>query len=43
VDFFKPFKASWLTNIIEEEPFKQGKNDGFKVGKYAIETFKLEF
>jgi alpha-mannosidase len=43
VDFFKPVKDSWLTNIIEEEPVKTAKDDVFRVGKYAIETFKLKF
>lgn len=43
VDFFKPVKESWLTNIIEEEAIRSNKGDAFKVGKYAIETFKLKF
>ncbi len=44
VDFFKPVKESWKTNIIEEEPIRISKsNDAFEVGKYAIETFKLKF
>ncbi|WP_082063424.1 glycoside hydrolase family 38 N-terminal domain-containing protein [Draconibacterium sediminis] len=43
VDFFKPVKESWLTNIIEEEPVNTCKDNVYKVGKYAIETFKLKF
>lgn len=43
IDFFKPVKASWKTNIIEEEPVKTDQNETYKVGKYAIETFKLKF
>ncbi len=43
VDFFKPLKESWLTNIIEEDPIRTSKSDAFRVGKYAIETFKLKF
>ncbi len=44
VDFFKPVKESWKTNIIEEEPIRTSKSDeSFIVGKYAIETFKLKF
>lgn len=43
VDFFKPIKESWKTNIIEEEPVKIYKDEAFKIGKYAIETFKLKF
>ncbi len=43
VEFFKPVKERWLTNIIEEEPIRTGEGDAFEVGKYAIETFKLKF
>jgi len=43
VDFFIPVKESWLTNIIEEDPVRAGKDDTFRIGKYAIETFKLKF
>jgi alpha-mannosidase len=43
INFFKPVKESWKTNIIEEEPIRIDKEDAFEIGKYAIETFKLKF
>ncbi|MFN2396649.1 MAG: glycosyl hydrolase-related protein, partial [Bacteroidales bacterium] len=34
VDFFKPVKTSFKTNIIEEEPIKTNEIDVFNIGKY---------
>jgi alpha-mannosidase len=45
IDWFKGIKKLWKTNIIEEEPVvikAKNKKSVVAVGKYAIETFKLE-